>query len=163
MNTKLAVIFVVARASPALRAATINHLARLHRHIGDNSLANYHGGLMRIPSVQIIPTDPLKYFSFFKEERSAGADPTWVHPLDRLFVKDPIRHNPRSTLRLSIPAMYPDDRAAACEVLAAMALMYKFSDNHIRMLDYVHTVRLYDEIYKYVIKTEKSVYPEDEN
>lgn len=116
---------------------------------------------MRIPSVQIIPTDPLKYFSFFKAERPD--DPKWVHPLDRLFVNDPIRHNPRSTLRLAIPAMYPDDRAAACEVMAAMSLLYRFTDNHLRMLDYAHTVRLYDEIYRHVIKTERAVYPEDEN
>lgn len=109
-----------------------------------------------------MPTDPLKYFSFFKEERPPGENPQWTHRLDRLFVKDPIRHNPRVSFRLSIPAMYPDDRAAACEVLAAMCLMYKFTDNHIQMLDYVHSVRMYDEMHKYVLATEKAVYPEDE-
>lgn len=118
---------------------------------------------MKIPSVTLIPTDPLKYFSYFKEEVSLGQSPPSVHPLDRLFVKDPIRHNPRSTLRLSIPAMYPDDRAAATEVMAALALYYRFDDNHIRMLDYIHTVRLYDEIYKHVIRAEKSVHPDEDN
>lgn len=112
---------------------------------------------MKIPSVKIVPTDPLKYFSFFKVERPQGDEGAWTHPLDRLFVKDPIRHNPRASFRLSIPAMYPDDRAAACEVMAAMCLMYKFTDNHIQMLDYVHSVRLYDEMHKYVLAAEKAV------
>jgi hypothetical protein len=143
--------------------ATINHLARLFRYIVKDSLATFMEDYMKIPHIRIIPTDPLKYFSFFKVERPAGEDPAWVHPLDRLFVRDPIRYNPRSTFRLSIPAMYPDDRTAACEVIAAMALMYKFSNNHIRMLDYAHTVRLYDEMCKHVIAAEKAVHPEDEN
>ncbi len=118
---------------------------------------------MKIPAIEICATDPIKYFSYFKVERPADAGPNWVHPLDRLFVKDPIRHNVRQTLRLSIPVMQADDRAAAAEVMAAMLLMYKFTDNHLRMIDYVHTVRLYDEIYKYVLRTEKAVGSNEQN
>lgn len=112
---------------------------------------------MKIPAIELCATDPLKYFSYFKVDRVAVVSEGWIHPLDRLFVRDPIRHNVRQTFRLSIPIIQPDDRAAAAEVMGAMLQLYKFTDNHLRMIDYVHTVRLYDEIHKYVLRTETPV------
>jgi hypothetical protein len=118
---------------------------------------------MKIPRVTIDQTDRLKQFDFFRAYRPKELNEQQVHPLDRLFVRDPIRSNARSTLRLTIPAMYADDRQAACEVMAAMALMYKLTDNHIAMLDYAHTVRLYAAMYEYVTAVEQAAYPEEEN
>lgn len=118
---------------------------------------------LRIPKPILSAADPLKHFSYFKEERPPGDDPKWVHRLDRLFVNDPIRYNSRLTLRITLPVMRPDDRAAACEVIAAMALLYRLSDNHITMWDYAHSVRLYDEMYKYLLRTEQATCQEEEN
>lgn len=117
----------------------------------------------KTPKVEICPTDPLKYFSYFKAERPPGDAPHAVHRLDRLFVNDPIRHNVRQTFRLSIPIMQADDRLAACEVVAALLGYYRMTENHRLMLDYAHTVRLYDEMHKYVLRTEKAVYDDEQN
>lgn len=118
---------------------------------------------MKIPGIELCPTDPLKYFSFANVERDAPADSGRVHSLDRLFVNDPIRHNVRQSFRLAVPIMRQDDRQAANEVMDALRRCYRISENHLRMIDYAHTVRLYDEIHKYVLRTEPAADVDEQN
>lgn len=112
---------------------------------------------MKIPLIELCPTDPLKYFSYSKVDRIKSGEAECVHPMDRLFVNDPIRHNVRQSFRVAIPIMQPDDRIAARDVMSALTRMYKLTENHLRMIDYAHTVRLYDEMHMYVLRTEKTV------
>jgi hypothetical protein len=81
----------------------------------------------------------------------------------RLFEKDPIETNPAATVRLTMPAMYPDDRTAASEVIGAMIIHYRMTQNHLAMLEYAFMVRLYDEIHKRALSNQIPFSPGREN
>lgn len=118
---------------------------------------------MKIPAIELCPTDPLKYFSSTSVERAKSPDAEVVHPLDRLFVNDPIRNNVRQSFRLFIPVIRGDDRLAANEVMDSLRRCYRISKNHLRMIDYAHTVRIYDEMHKYVLRTEPLADADEQN